>query len=59
MEITFIKDFDYREPEKYGVTIGYRAGWTIEVEEACAEAAIAAGAAILAEESEDYEDEGE
>ena len=46
--VLFTKDFDYREPNSR-FTVAYRAGMCVTVDDACAEAAFAAGAAVPAE----------
>ena len=43
--LKFKKDFDFKPSSQS--TIGYRAGWEGPVTQACAEAAVAAGAAEL------------
>jgi hypothetical protein len=48
--VTFLKDFDYREPDDWATIYGYTAGMTIYVTDDCARAAVTQGFA-------DYEDE--
>ena len=46
MRVTFLRDFDWKPPEKKGrITIAYKAGMCLLVRKLCAADAIAAGAA--------------
>jgi hypothetical protein len=46
MRVTFLRDFDWKPPEKNGrVTIAFKAGMCLLVRKRCAADAIAAGAA--------------
>ena len=55
--VTFLKDFDYTPSNDTYITIAYKFGMEVEVEEECADRAVASGAALYLDFYEDDERE--